>query len=49
MFVGPARLAWARDQLARRFPAKRVLSEIVDSAHEPFLSNRVHALELLVE
>lgn len=36
MFVGPARLAWARDQLASRFPAKRALSEIVDSAHQPF-------------
>ncbi len=35
-FVGPARLAWARDQLVSRFPAKRALSEIVDSAHQPF-------------
>jgi FAD-dependent urate hydroxylase len=36
MFVGPKRLAWARDQLASHFPAKRALSEIVNSAHQPF-------------
>ncbi len=36
MFVRRPRLAWARDQLARRIPAKRALSEIIDSAHQPF-------------
>ncbi len=36
MFVRPPRLAWARDQLASRFPAQWALSEIVDSAHQPF-------------
>ena len=36
MFVGPAHLVRARDQLASRIPAKRALSEIVNSAHQPF-------------
>ncbi len=36
MFVRPPRLAWARDQLARRYPAARALASIIDRAHQPF-------------
>ncbi len=36
MFVRSQRLAWARDQLARRYPAERALGGIIDSAHQPF-------------
>jgi FAD-dependent urate hydroxylase len=36
MFVRRPALAWARDQLARRYPAERALSEIIGSARQPF-------------
>jgi 2-polyprenyl-6-methoxyphenol hydroxylase-like FAD-dependent oxidoreductase len=36
MFVRQPHLAWARNELAARFPATRALSEIVNSAHQPF-------------
>jgi 2-polyprenyl-6-methoxyphenol hydroxylase-like FAD-dependent oxidoreductase len=36
MFVRDPRLAWARDQLASRYPAERAMRAIIDSAHLPF-------------
>ncbi len=36
MFVSHPALAWGRDQLARRYPAERVLGQIIASVHEPF-------------
>jgi 2-polyprenyl-6-methoxyphenol hydroxylase-like FAD-dependent oxidoreductase len=36
MFVRHPRLAWARDQLPRRYPAERALGEIIRSAHQYF-------------
>ncbi len=36
MFVHRRPLAWARDELARRYPAKRVIGQIIDSVHQPF-------------
>ena len=34
--VRSAQRRWVRDQLARRYPADRILGEIIDSAHQPF-------------
>jgi len=36
MFVQHPQLAWARDQLSRRYPAGRALGEIIGSAHQHF-------------
>lgn len=36
MFVQSSHLAWARDQLARLYPAQRALGEIIKSAQQPF-------------
>jgi FAD-dependent urate hydroxylase len=36
MFVRHPPLAWARDQLARRYPAERALGQIISSVHQPF-------------
>jgi FAD-dependent urate hydroxylase len=36
MFVRHPLLARARDQLVRRYPARRALSQIIDSVHQPF-------------
>jgi FAD-dependent urate hydroxylase len=36
MFVRHPQLAWARDQLSRRYPAERALGEIIRSAHQHF-------------
>ncbi len=36
MFVRRKAFAWARDQVARRYPAERMLGQIIDSMHEPF-------------
>jgi hypothetical protein len=36
MFVRHPPLAWARDQLARRYPAERALGQIISSVRQPF-------------
>jgi FAD-dependent urate hydroxylase len=36
MFVRHPQLAWARDQLSRRYPADRALGEIIGGAHQHF-------------
>ena len=36
MLVGRPALAWGRDQLARRYPARFALSEIIHGSHQPF-------------
>lgn len=36
MLVGRPALAWGRDQLARRYPARLALSEIIHGSHQPF-------------
>ncbi len=36
MFVRSPLLARARDELARHYPAKRALAQIIDSVHQPF-------------
>jgi 2-polyprenyl-6-methoxyphenol hydroxylase-like FAD-dependent oxidoreductase len=36
MFVAPPPLAWLRDQVARRYPAERMLGQIIDSMRQPF-------------
>lgn len=36
MFVGSPALAWARDRIARRYPAEKMLSQIIDSMRTPF-------------
>ena len=35
MFVRQPVLAWARDQIARRYPAERMLGQIIKSMHQP--------------
>ena len=36
MFLNRSRLGWLRDQAARRYPAEKMLSQIIDSARAPF-------------
>ncbi len=36
MFLQRPALGWARDQLARRYPAERMLNDIIGSMHDPF-------------
>ncbi|HUZ34735.1 MAG TPA: hypothetical protein VMV17_00235 [Streptosporangiaceae bacterium] len=36
MFVRHPATAWARDQLVRRYPARRALRHIISSVREPF-------------
>jgi hypothetical protein len=36
MLVRRSPVSWARNQLARRYPAERALAEIIASAHRPF-------------